>query len=101
MKLIPLALVSLSLAACASTGDYPGMTPAPAAYTPLPITETITPFDNGAEWTIQRTPPVMAPLRSYNTDGSSYATQRQVQPGVLPPMRSYRTDGSYTPVLVQ
>lgn len=104
MKQLPLLLAAASLAACTSTSDYPGATPAPVAYTapaPLPLTETITPFEGQPDWTIQRTPGVMAPLRSYNTNGSSYATQRQLQPGVLPPLRAYNTDGTYTPVLVQ
>lgn len=102
MKTIPLVLAAASLAACTSTGDYPGATPAPVAYTaPLPLTETITPFDGQPDWTIQRTPGVLSPTRSYNTDGSSYATQRQLQPGVLPPLRTYNTDGTYSPVLVQ
>ena len=104
MKQLPLLLAAASLAACTSTGDYPGATPAPVAYTapaPLPLTETITPFEGQPDWTIQRTPGVLSPTRSYNTDGSSYATQRVVQPGVLPPLRSYNTDGTYSPVLVQ
>lgn len=104
MKIPILIFTAASLAACTSTGDYPGATPAPVAYTataPLPLTETITPFDGQPDWTIQRTPGVLSPTRSYNTDGSSYSTQRVVQPGVLPPLRSYNTDGSYTPVLVQ
>lgn len=101
MKTIPLLLAAASLAACTSTSDYPGATPAPVAYNPPLLTETITPFEGQPDWTIQRTPGVMAPLRSYNTDGSSYATQRQLQPGVLPPLRAYNTDGTYTPVLVQ
>lgn len=102
MKQLPLLLAAASLAACTSTGDYPGATPAPVAYTaPFPLTETITPFPGQPDWTIQRTPGVLSPTRSYNTDGSSYATQRVVQPGVLPPLRAYNTDGTYSPVLVQ
>jgi hypothetical protein len=34
-RLLALALLGASLAACASTGDYPGARPAPAAYAPL------------------------------------------------------------------
>ena len=101
-KQLTLILAAASIAACTSTGDYPGATPAPVAYTaPLPLTETITPFSGQPDWTIQRTPGVLSPLRSYTTNGSSYATQRQLQPGVLPPLRAYNTDGTFVPVLVQ
>ena len=96
-KLTLLILCAPALIACASTGDYPGATPAPVAYNIPPQTETIVPFEGQPAWTVERTPGVLTPTRSYNTDGTYYDMPRMQQPGVLPPTRRYSTSGAYAP----
>jgi hypothetical protein len=105
MTRLALLLLAPALAACASTGDYPGMTPAPVAYTaPAPLTETITPFDGMPDWTIQRTPGVRAgggmsssvltmpdatgQMTPYHVMQNPMGTV--VTPGVLRPLQPYR-----------
>ncbi len=95
-----LALLALPLAACASTGDYPGATPAAAPLTPPVASSAATvnePIAQVDTFAVIPAPPVLTPTRSYNTDGTYYELPRMQQPGVLPPLRRYNTDGTYTP----
>ena len=100
----PALMLIAPLAACASTGDYPGARPAPVA-SAAPLAWPTDPFvvtapgPAGAQtpYNVLPTPSVLTPLRSYNTDGTYYNLPRTAQPGVLPPLRRYNTNGSYAP----
>lgn len=90
-----LALLALPLAACGSTGDYPGAAPAAAPMTP-PVAANAAaanqPIAQVDTFMVMPAPPVLPPLRTYNTDGTStpyMAPQQPTMPGVLPPLRRY------------
>lgn len=90
-----LALLALPLAACATT-DY---TPAPVAPVTLapPVASSYGTLNQPIAQVdtfqvLPAPPPVLPPLRVYNTNGSStpyIMPQQPPMPGVLPPLRRY------------